>query len=360
MAIFSKKILGIDIGTSAVKIVELARRGERIYLENYAEIKSEAFYTKAVSFRSFEKNILSFSLEEIAFAIKSVLAEAKIKTRRCIFTIPDFATFFITLELPPMSEKEIPDAVKFEARQYVPLPLSEVTLDWKVIEGVYIGKEKTKLKILLVAVPNELVNQYQSIATFSNLELTFLEAEVFSLVKSLIPEDEKRVIAIVDLGLQSTTCNIIDKRVLKISHSFDISANQFTDQIARGLMVEPKIAETLKRKYGVLDVEGPGLKGRPSVKNILLPLVDELVKEVERIFAGFYYSEGKEVQKIILSGGSTLLPGLVEYFKNYFKIEVEIANPFSKIFYPPILEQKLKEMGPSYTIAVGAALEGLK
>lgn len=358
MAIFSKKFLGIDIGTSAIKAVELARRGERIFLENYGEIKSEAFYTK--SFRTFEKNVLSLSLEEIALAIKAILKEAEIKTKKCVFTIPDFATFFTTFELPPMSEKEISEAIKYEAKQYIPLPLSEVMLDWKVIEGVYIGKEKTKLKILLVAVPHELINQYQSIATFSGLELAFLEAEVFSLVKSLIPEDEKRVVAIVDLGLQSTTCSITDKRTLKISHSFDISANQFTEQIARGLMVESKIAESLKQKYGILDIEGPGLKGRPSVKNILLPLIDELVKEIERIFAGFYYSEGKEVQKIILSGGTALLPGLVEYFRDYFKIEVEIGNPFLRIFYPPILEEKLKEMGPSYAIAVGAALEGLK
>jgi len=358
MSLFSKKFLGIDIGTSAIKAIELNRRGDRIYLENYGEIKSEAFYTK--TFRTFEKSVLSLSLEEIALAIKAILKESEIKTRKCVFTIPDFATFFTTFDLPPMGEKEIPEAVRFEARQYIPLPLSEVALDWKVIEGIYIGKEKTKLRILLVAVPNELINQYQSIATFSNLELTLLEAEVFSLAKSLIPEDEKRVIAIVDMGLQSTTCSIIDKRILKISHSFDISANQFTEQVAKGLMVEYAIAESLKMKYGILDVEGPGLKGRPSVKNILLPLVDELVKEVERIFAGFYYSEGKEVQKIILSGGSALLPGLVEYFKNYFKIEVEIANPFSKIFYPPILEEKLKEIGPSYAIAIGAALEGLK
>ena len=358
MAIFTKKFLGVDIGTSAIKVVELARRGDRVYLENYGEIKSEAFYGKA--FRTFEKSLLSFSVEEIGLAIKAILKEAEIKTKKCIFTIPDFATFFTTFELPPMSEKEIPEAVKFEARQYIPLPLSEVTLDWKVIEGIYIGKEKTKLKILLVAVPNELIHQYQSIATFSDLELYFLEAEAFSLVKSLISEDEKRVVAIVDLGLQSTTCSITDKKILKISHSFDISAGQFTEQIAKGLMIENKIAESLKMKYGILDVEAPGLKGRPSIKNILLPLVDELVKEVERIFSGFYYSEGKEVQKIIVSGGSARLPGLVEYFKDYFKIEVEVANPFSKIFYPPILEEKLKEIGPSYAIAVGAALEGLK
>jgi type IV pilus assembly protein PilM len=358
MAFFAKKNLGIDIGTSAIKIIELSRRGERVNLENYGEIKGEAFYAK--SFRTFEKNVLSLSQQDIARAIKAVLEEAKIKTKKCVFTIPDFTTFFTTFELPPMSESELPQAVTFEARQHVPLPISEVTLDWKVIEGVYVGKEKTKLKILLVAVPNELVNQYQTIALASNLELNFLVAEAFSLVKSLTSEEEKGVILIVDIGSQSTTCSVVERRILKISYSFDISANQFTDQISRGLMVDYKTAENLKQKYGLLTVEGPSLRERANIRNILSPLIDELVKEVERSLDSFYQMEGKKARKIVLAGGSALLPGLLEYFRDHFKIEVEIANPFSRIFYPPILEEKLKEMGPPYAVAVGAALEGLE
>lgn len=354
MAIFAKKFLGIDIGTSAIRAVELGKRGERFFLENYAEIKSEAFFAK--SFRSFEKTALSLSLEETALAIKAMLKEAEIKTKKCIFTIPDFATFFTTIELPPMSEKELEGAVKFEAKNYVPLPLSEVALDWKIVEKVLIGKEKIKYKVLLVAVPTELIHQYQTIADFSELELNFLEPEVFSLVKSLISEEEKRIVAIVDLGVQSTTCSIVENRNLKISHTFDISSAQFLDQVAKSLMVEEKVAEALMRKHGILNSG----KGSPNVKSVLLPLVNDLAKEIDRMFSGFYYSEGKEIQKMILSGGCAFLPGLVEYFKNYFRIEVEIANPFSKIFYPPILEEKIKEMGPTFAIAVGAALEGLK
>ncbi|KPJ57151.1 hypothetical protein AMJ49_02535 [Parcubacteria bacterium DG_74_2] len=357
MPFFAKKFLGIDVGTSAIKVVELSKRRERIYLENYGEIRGEAFYAK--TFRTFERNVLSLSRDDIARAVRAVMQEAKIKTNKCVFTIPDFTTFFTTFELPPMSEKELPQAVKFEARQYVPLPIAEVTLDWKIIESVYAGKEKAKLKILLVAVPRELVNQYQSIANTSGLELTLLEAEVFSLVKSLVGE-EKRAISIIDIGTQSTTCNIIDKKILKISHSFDFSANQLTDQIAKGLMVDHKTAESLKRKYGILPIEGPGLKGRTNIRKILLPLIDQLLGEVKSILSGFYAMGGKNVQKIILAGGSALLPGLLEYSRDYFKMEVEIANPFSKIFYPPILEETLKEMGPSYAIAVGAALEGLE
>jgi type IV pilus assembly protein PilM len=147
---------------------------------------------------------------------------------------------------------------------------------------------------------------------------------------------------------------------LKISHSFDFSADQLTEKIAKGLSIGYSVAESLKKKYGILKSSAPALEGRADIRKMLLPLINMLLREIESIINGFYSMEGKKVQKIILAGGTALLPGLLEYFRDYFKMEVEIANPFLKIFYPPILEEKIKEMGPSYAIAIGAALEGLE
>ena len=246
---FPKRFLGIDIGTSAIKIVELSRWGERIKLENYGEILARFLYQKP--FRTFEKSTLLLSSNDIAKAIKAVMVEAQIKARQCIFSIPDFSSFFTNFELPPMTKEELPQAVTFEARRHIPLPLGEVTLDWEVLKGK-INQKKTKLKILLVAVPNEVINQYREIATLSELGLFALEAEVFGLVRSLIPEDEKRVISLIDIGDRSTTCSIIEKRVLIKSHSFDMGGNQLTEQIAKSLSIDYKMAADLKTKYGLL------------------------------------------------------------------------------------------------------------
>lgn len=185
-----KKSLGIDVGTSSIKIVELSRWGERIKLENYGEISAQALYQRP--FRTFEKSTLLLFAEDISRAIKAITEEAKIKTRRTVFSIPDFSSFFTSFELPPMTREELSQAVRYEARQYVPLPLAEVTLDWQIIEGEVSDQRKTKLKILLVAVPNEIINQYRKIAEISGLELQALEAEVFGLLRSLIGE-EKRI-----------------------------------------------------------------------------------------------------------------------------------------------------------------------
>lgn len=351
--IIAKTFLGIDIGTSSIRVVELLKWGKRIKLENYGELQAQAFYKK--SFRTFEETTLVISARDIAKAIRGILEEAKIKTKKVIFSIPDFSSFFTWFDLPPMTESEIPEAVRYEARRHTPLPLSEVTLDWQIIEGRVSEKESTKLKILLVAVPNEVINQYRQIAALARLELQAIEAEAFAFARSSA-RNEKQALALVDIGARTTTCSIIDKGVLKRSYSFDVSGSELTNLISKSLNVDYLQAEELKRKYGIY----PSTVSQENLEKILFPLLDLVLAEIKKISQNFYRFESREVQKVILGGGSALLPGLKEYFSQSLKKEVVIANPFPNIFYPPILEKTLKEMGPSYAIAVGAALRGLE
>lgn len=341
----AKSFIGIDIGTSAVKIVELGRSGDRKKLENYGEMQAATLYE--TPFRTFEKSTLSLSNQDIVKAIWAILAETKIKTKRAFFSIPDFSTFFTTFTLPVMTKEEIPQAVQYEARQHIPLPLSEVTLDWQEISSN---------KILLVAVPNEIINQYQEIARSAQLELLALEAEVFGLTRALVKNqaiNEPSLIGLVDIGARSTTISIVEKGILKISHSFDASGNDFTDLVSRSLNLEYPEAEEFKKRQGLA-------LNKDNARESLLPTIDLVLNEIQKIFQSFYQTEKKEVQKLILAGGSSLLPGLADYFAQNLKKPVEIANPFANIYYPPVLEETLKIMGPSYAIALGAALRGLE
>jgi len=359
LRLIPKKFVGIDIGTSSIKLVELSRWGERRKLENYGEASVDALYEKP--FRTFEKSTLLLSAQDVSKAIKGILEESKINNRQCVVSIPDFSSFFTNFELPPMTKEELDQAIRLEARQHIPLPLAEVTLDWQITAGDISDHKKSKLKILLVAVPNEIINQYKEIMNLSGLELVALEAEVFGLSRSLIAEDNKSIVSIIDIGAQSTTCSIVEKRILKISHSFDIGGNELTSRIAKALTVDYKTALDFKKKYGILEHNASGITVEKNTREIALPLIDITIKEVEKIFREFSQTEAKEVQKLIIAGGSAWLPGLKDYFQEYFKqIEVQVANPFSNIFCPPILENNLKEMGPSYAIAVGMALRGLE
>ena len=353
-----KRFLGIDIGTSFVKMVEVSRFGHRKKLENYGSLSAEVFYKKP--FRTFEKSTILFSTDDIARAIMAINEEAKTKARQAVFSIPDFSTFFTNFELPLMSPEEIPQAVRYEARQHIPLPLAEVTPDWQLIDDKPLSPQKTNLKILLVAVPNEVVNQYQKIAQVAQLELVALEAEVFALIRSLIQEEEKGVLALIDIGAQSTTCSIVEKRILKMSRSFDMSGNDLTMAVSKSLNLDFLEAQKLKEKCGIRGFDLALGEQSKVIKEILIPLVDTIIREIEKTISGFSQQDGKDIERVVLTGGTALIPGLREYFEEQLKKETVVPNPFANLFYPPILEKKLEEMGPSFSIATGLALRGLE
>lgn len=347
---FPKKFLGIDIGTSSIKLVEISRWGGGRTLENYGEIKSISLFKEP--FRTFEKDTRALSTYFVSRAIKAILEEAKIRTKAAIFSLPDFFTFFTSFELPPMEEEEIPQAVYYTAPQYTLLPITETTLDWRVIEGTP-GDKKSRLKILLIAVPNRVVEEYKKMAQMAGLELYSLEAEILGIVRALIKKNKNSTICLVDIGVQSTTVSVIDGGILKRSHSFDFSGNQLTHTLASALNIEEIEAEGIKCKQGLLSQD------KRVVKTLYL-LIDPLLVEIRKISSQFYHTKGKVIQALYLTGGTANLPGLREYFSEVLKIKVEIPNPFSDFLYPSILTETLKEMSPRFSAAIGVALGGLE
>src|SRR5581483_7690 len=148
---FPKKMIGVDIGTSSIKVIEISKLGGGKTLENYGELKSEFLYQDA---SGPQKNNYLLSHTFVARALQAILEEARIKTRRAIFSLPDFSTFCTSFDIPPMTEKEIPDAIRYNASQYITLPISEVTLDWHVVPNGLHAKNAA-LKVFLIAVPNQ-------------------------------------------------------------------------------------------------------------------------------------------------------------------------------------------------------------
>ena len=346
---FPKKMVGIDIGTASIKVVEISRWGQGKALENYGEIKSESLYKEP--FRNVEKGGYLLSNYFVSRAIRAILDEAKIKTKAVIFSVPDFSTFCTSFELPPMDANELEDAVYFNASQFIPLPVTETTLDWKLIGGTP-GEKQSGLKIFLVAIPNQVIQDYQKVAQLAGVELYAVEAESMGLVRSLVREN-KNCVCLIDIGVQSTTINIIDKKVLKKSYSFDFAGSQLTYSISSALGLGHIEAEELKNKEGLTS-------SKEEISKTLYLLIDPLVIEVKNMLSNFYQQEGKEVDEIYLTGGTSGLPGLKEYFAEVLKKKVEVPNCFSELLYPPILGQTLEKIAPSFSVATGVALGGLE
>lgn len=346
---FPKKLLGIDIGTSSIKIVELSRWGQGKTLENYGEIKSASLLKEP--FRNVEKGTFLLSNYFVSRAIRAVLDEARIKTKEVIFAIPDFSTFCVSFELPPMTQGEIAQAVYYNASQYIPLPITETALDWKLISGAP-GDNKSKLKIFLVAIPNQIIKDYQEVAQLAGLELYAAEAEALGIVRSLV-KDNKKCVCLVDIGVQSTTFNIINKGILIKSYSLNFAGGQLTHAVSSVLGVGHSEADEIKNKEGLASL-------KENISKTMYILIDPLLLEIKNILADFYREEGKDVEAVYLTGGTSVLPGLKEYFSESLKKNVEIPNCFSDILYPPILGKCLEKMAPSFSVATGVALGGLE
>jgi len=344
--LFRKKIsnLGIDIGTSSIKVVELEKEGKIVSLKNYAEyrplsLEKKLFLIESKGFFFFEKDLPAILAE--------LLRKANITQKKAVFSLPVFSSFFAVIELPSMDPEEIPGAINFQAQQYIPIPLSEVILDWQIIEEE--KKEfKEKLKILLVASPKEVVEKYFTLARRVGLEIKSLEIESFSIQRAILKE-KKDPYVIVDIGGGTTSVTIVDKGFIRICHSIESHGFEQTQLISKQFNISLLRAEQLKREKGI--------KEESNLLSAVLPSLEKIAFGVERAIMMYKVSSPKrEIKKIILTGGGALLSGIEDFFAEKFKKEVEIANPFSQLVYPSVLEKKLKKIGPLFTTAVGLAL----
>jgi type IV pilus assembly protein PilM len=338
--------LGVDIGTKVIRIVELSRKKDKISLENYGEVNLDI--ASKDFFRSFDKKSLNPSVENISNAVKMIVEETGIKPNEVVFSLPDFATFFTTFELPPMSKKEITGAIGFEARKYIPLPLSELVLDWQTMSD---NPEKERSKVLVMAVQNSIVEQYKGIAEGTGLILTALEAETMAFKRAVCKKGDP-ITCLLEIGFHSTNVSIVDNDFMVTSFSFDMAGKDLTFSLSETLNITTEQAEEMKKREG--------LNG--SISHILTPLLSIISEKVRKVIREYEVKEGKKVQKVIVAGGTSIMPGIIDYFKKSLsqeesqEIDVVIAEPLKNISYPPILEEKMKEVGPTYAIAIGEAL----
>lgn len=341
----SKSSLGIDIGTTSIKMVQLGKEGDRIKLETYGFIEN---YSRADGYTdALQSSSLKLLDSQVAEMIKTIVKEAKATTDKVTISIPIFSSFTTVMELPSMPEKEIASSIPFQARQYIPVPISDVVLDWEIIKSP--NSKDEKIEVLLIAVPKEIISKYSRIAKFANLDLQALEVETFGLARSLLGND-KSPVALIDIGARSTGISIVDNGAVRIVYNVDTAGEELTQAVKRSLNLDLRRAEVLKKDIGLVKEAN----GR-DVSRLLANVVDIIISEIERLSA-LYEKKARKVEKVILSGGGANLLGIMDYMTEKLGMEVSIGDPFSRVMYPQILKPTLKEIGPIFSIAVGLAM----
>lgn len=407
MKLFSKptSYLGVDIGSSSLKIVELVRKDNSPRLVTYGYSEES---TDIIKGKSFESQMRT------AAVLKAVCQKARVSTKKVLAALPNFFVFSSIINLPSATPaKELDSAINWEAKKFVPVPLNEVVLKWKILtpeeqlSGAIISASKKPeplpaesdksqdnsvsvsanvsekneeesapqsfqenkpanggLNVLLTAAPKDLVKKYLDIFAAAGLELLSLETESFALARALVGHN-LRPAMLIDMGALVSDIVVMEKGIPVLSRSIDIGGDTITQSIMKILNVNVQRAEQFKRDFGAplsfSPIYSPGQKtsAAPAFSNIprvIASILNSLVSEVRYSINLYQNQTSKKIEKVILSGGSAFLPNFTDYLSQTLSLPVFIGNPWDRVSYPAELKPALEALAPRFAVAIGLAL----
>ena len=380
MGLFSTNYsyLGVNIGASSIKLVELADDKGTPKLATYGFTEQSVDIIKDDS---------EAARNEAARILKHLFKESKATGNKVITALPTFSVFTSVLSLPQMNKKDLAGAIKWEAKKIIPMPLEDIVLNWNVIneikspgsnkmKGIIGGKgekhvegeqhkkdkkdkeeKKEDTKVLITGAPKKLVSKYMDIFQRANLSLLSLETEVFALIRSLVGNDKSTLI-IVDLGAKATNISLVQNGLPVINRSIELGGNNITQEIGQNLDISVERAEQFKYDIGISD-NGSNSSVFKSIESTITPIIDEINYTIdffkEQLALG-QNLEKENIEKIILTGGSSLLSYLPDYLSQKLNKKVYLGDPWARIVYPEDLKPIFEEIGPKLSVPIGLAM----
>jgi type IV pilus assembly protein PilM len=368
--LFKKKeqsFLGLDIGISAIKIVQLKKSKGTAVLETYGELSLGPYANLE------EGKATNLTNKQISGAILDLLKESTVNVMTCGVSIPLNSSLIFEMEVPKVSKEQLRKIVPIEARRFIPVPVSEVTLDWRVVpeDNSFMDgqdpledhrsavnneksqKEKNKIKVFVVAIHKNAVARYKDIIRNAKLGLEFLEIEIFSTIRSIVGHNTGTVV-VLDIGSGVTKLYVVEYGIVRKSHIINRGSQDITAAIARSMGISTEKAEEKKREIGLL---GEGTD--KEVSDIVLTNLKYIFESISDVLIGYQSEHNKHISNLIFTGGGSVIKGLTDYASKNLEIESTVANPFESIKTPAFLDDTLKEIGPEFAVAVGLALRGL-
>ncbi|MFH1315487.1 MAG: pilus assembly protein PilM [Candidatus Uhrbacteria bacterium] len=356
-------VLGIDIGAGGIKVVEMTNEKGKACLMTYGYSRRKL--------ADLDASLLD-NPKVAADLLNKIVAQSGAKTNKAISALPGSKVFSAIISVPRVKdEKELKPLIEAQARKLLPLPLEEMILDSKLVDELHSKREENKkiikeknnteealkktpqgnVRVLVTGAPKTLVQKYVDIFKLAKLELVALETESFALIRSLIGKDRSSIL-IIDMGSNRTNLTISEKGIPFLIRSINIGGIQVTNGIAKQMNMQPEEAEQLKQDLSARNKSGDML---PVVEQTLLPLINEInytfdqYKQMETTIAN-------KVDKIILTGGSSHLPGLTEYIANKTGINTYNGDPWARIVYSDDLRPILDDIGPRLAVSIGLAM----
>lgn len=351
-------VIGIDFGSSSIKVIQLKNDKGRAVLETYGELSTGPYGGLTVG------QAVTLSSDKLSYLLNDLFGEANVTTRTGAISIPLRSSLLVPIKLPEVPGAKLEEMIPLEARKYVPVPISEVELDWWVVPKNDLSsndkdddnnkKMASMLEIFIAVIHKDTLRQYEEVSRQAKINTRFFEIETFSAMRSVL-QDNLSTVVIVDIGAATTKMVVVDRGTIKLSHTISKGAQDVTLAISRSMNITFAKAEEIKRKVGLAEKIGAG-----DLVSIASPTVEYIFSEVSRIMLDYQKEHNRSIDKVLLIGGGALLKGIMEVAKENIYTPVEFGSPFSRIEAPAFLDKVLAEIGPSFAVSIGLALRVLE
>ncbi|MFT6361287.1 MAG: type IV pilus assembly protein PilM [Candidatus Paceibacteria bacterium] len=355
----SDRYVGIDIGSSSIKVAQLKKEKGRILLETYGEVALGPYQDKDGT----HGQLTHLEVDKLTEALKNLIDQANVTAKNALISVSSSTSLIFILQVPLISQRELGGVVQNEARKYIPVPLSEVTLDWWVIPEKEIygeneefsGSKRKEIDVLVAAVRNEVVERYNTVSnTLGKFSSVSYEIETFSAIRGSF-KHELAPVMLLDFGASGVRMSIVEHGVVRKFRAVNRGSAYLSSSLQKSLETDFAEAEKLKCEVGLK-------KDHPHTEayNIINTGVNYIFSEIQNVILDFEKEYKKPISKIILTGGGAALPGFRNKVESKYNITTDFADPFSKAISPDFLGDVLKEAGPEFAVAIGLALQGLE
>lgn len=341
----AKVSVGLDIGASSIKAVALLLEKDAPRLLSLGSIAAPQPGLASDG----EADLLS-----VGSAIKRLFSAAKISSREVVVALPESKVFTRVIdELPFLANHELESAIKFASEEFIPMPLTDVNLNWQVVMRGDQKDQSSKTVVFVVASPKGLVDKYIKILSMVGLKPKALETEIIASTRALVGNNPfSPTTLIMQMGATTTDYAVVSKGMIWLTRSISTGGLALTRALVQQFSFEMVQAEEYKKVYGLLEDQ---LEGK--VYDTLKSVIDIIFSEAQRVIQSYQSKYPQNpIKRVVLSGGGAKMPGLVIYLANRFGMEVQEADPWYLISKDKGLEPKLAPDAPSYSVAIGLAL----
>lgn len=308
---------GLDIGSSSIKATQSTVMGTKAF-----SVDACGLVMNPAGSIDFTSPVVT---DKLGPAIKQLLSEAKIREKRVVVSVSESKVYSRILLMPMMSEAELASAIKWEAEQFVPIPVSEVELDFSIVQENVSGTDGKKMLVYLVAAPKKYLHAMVDFLVGIGLEPIAVESEMVAVTRALTFGSVLGTSLIVHVGAMSSVLAIVDGAALSFSYVVESGGVSLTRALSQSLSLPLPQAEEYKRTYGL---DPKQLEGK--VRTGLLIIMDGIVNEIKKAMEYHLSTRKSRVTRIILSGGGAYLPEFSVYLSEIFGgIEVIVGDPLA-------------------------------